>query len=66
MVIDIYNVNFQLYLVSFLMQHDLCWDIHQPITIAGWGQPSVTVWQCYDTFVFSVVTFYRLAIASLA
>jgi hypothetical protein len=36
----------------------------QSITIAGWGQPTVAVWQRYEMFVseqFSVVTFYRLA-----
>jgi hypothetical protein len=63
------NSTLLLYLVYFLMKLDLRWDIQQPITIAVWGQPSVAAWQRYQTFVseqFSVVTFYRLANASLA
>jgi hypothetical protein len=35
-----------LYLVSFLVKLGLRWDIQQPITTAGWGQPSAEAFSC--------------------
>jgi hypothetical protein len=56
------SVPAELAFIRFLVKLDLRWDIQQPITIEGWGQPkpSIVVWQRYETFVseqFSVVTF---------
>jgi hypothetical protein len=62
---------------SFFMKLELCCDIHQPITIVWWGQPSAEAFSCSLTVVqvvcivsisvqCSIVTFYHLAIANLA
>jgi hypothetical protein len=40
-VSGIFGLHFKpLYLIPFLMNLDLCWDIQQPVTVVGWGQLS--------------------------